>query len=202
MSQLPSYEDVLLFWFGSLDAEGQATPDTMQRWFKKDLAFDQELRERFLPLHQSLLRGERADWLRTVRGRLGAVIVLDQFSRNMFRDTQDMYGADELGLAAARGLVDDGAHLALPSAERGFCYMPFMHSEALPDQEQCVALFEAMLEGTPDALRQTVEQNVRYARAHRDIVARFGRFPHRNTILGRTSTGDEVAFLKEPGSSF
>jgi uncharacterized protein (DUF924 family) len=202
MSPLPSSEDVLLFWFGSLDAQGLAAAETMKRWFQKDPAFDQEVKDRFLSLYESIVRGEQAAWLRTVRGRLATVIVLDQFSRNMFRDTKAMYAADDLALASARGLVDDGAHLHLPNAERSFCYMPFMHSEALPDQEQCVALFERMLEGTTGVVRERVELNVRYARAHLDVVARFGRFPHRNAILGRTSTGDEVAFLKEPGSAF
>ncbi len=177
---LPSIGDVLTYWF--------ADPD---RWWKKDPAFDAEVRDRFLELHDAVLRGEREDWLETSRGTLAYVIVLDQFSRNMFRGFPRMYEGDPRALAAARRALDGGFDQELSGDERMFLYMPFMHSEHIADQDRCVGLFASAL---PQWLPNAEE--------HRDIVRRFGRFPHRNALLGRPSTPEELEFLKQPGSSF
>lgn len=177
---LPTAEDVLAFWF--------ADP---ARWWKKDPAFDAEVSERFLALHEAIDRGEHADWLETPRGALAHVVVLDQFSRNMFRGTARSFASDARALAAARRGVDRGDDRALSDDERPFLYMPFMHSEDLADQDRSCALFAA---SRPD--------QARFAVMHRDIIRRFGRFPHRNALLGRASTPEEEEFLKQPGSSF
>jgi uncharacterized protein (DUF924 family) len=174
-------DDVLQFWF--------ADP---ARWWRKDPAFDAEIRTRFQDLHRAVARGAHEDWRATPRGALAYVVVLDQFSRNMYRDTAGMFAGDAQAVAAARAAVDRGDDRALADTERMFLYMPLMHSEQLADQERCVDLFRAL--GRSSELK--------YAEQHRDIVRRFGRFPHRNQLLGRASTPDEVEFLKQPGSSF
>jgi uncharacterized protein (DUF924 family) len=179
-SAATSIDDVLSFWF--------ADP---ARWWKKDPAFDADVRDRFLALHEAIERGEHEDWLETPSGCLAYVVVLDQLSRNMFRGTARMFQSDARARAAARRAIERGDDRSLSPDERSFLYMPFMHSEALADQDLSVALF------TPAGAEQR-----RFAEAHRDIVRRFGRFPHRNALLGRASTPEELEFLKQPGSSF
>lgn len=173
-------EDVLTFWF--------ADPD---RAWRKDPAFDEEIRRRFGDLHAAVVRGEHEAWRTTPRGALAYVIVLDQFSRNLYRGDPRAFAADAQARAAAAEAVAAGHDQALTTAERGFLYMPFMHSEALADQDRAVALF-----------RPLGGASLEFAERHRDIVARFGRFPHRNAVLGRASTPEEAAFLTQPGSSF
>ncbi|NUO53370.1 MAG: DUF924 domain-containing protein [Polyangiaceae bacterium] len=198
----PSSEDVLLFWFGELDEHGLATKDATTKWFMKNPAFDEEVRSRFGDLHAAIARGEKESWLDDPRGRLAYVVVLDQLSRNMFRGDKQMFAADERALAAAAAGVEKGHDHPLACAERIFLYMPFMHSESLDAQDRCVELFRTFADGLSGAAKNQVLNNVDYAVRHRDIVARFGRFPHRNELLGRSSTDEEAAFLKEPGSSF
>jgi uncharacterized protein (DUF924 family) len=177
---LPSIEDVLTFWF--------ADPD---RWWKKDPAFDATIRDRFLALHDAIERDECDEWLETQRGALATVIVLDQFSRNMFRDSARMFASDRRALRTARRALDRGFDRGLSDNERMFLHMPFMHSEDIADQDRSVEFFGSAL-----------QQYLGYAERHRDIVRRFGRFPHRNAPLGRQSTAEELEFLKQPGSSF
>ncbi len=195
-------ERVLAFWLGDLDADGLADEAHTQQWWKKSAAFDQELRKRFSADHEAIVAGLRDDWLTTPRGRLAYVIVLDQFSRNMFRDTPKMFASDGNALAATLVGQERGDDRELQTDERVFLYMPLMHSEALAMQERGVGLFAALHDELTGPARTRVANNLRFAIAHRDIVARFGRFPHRNRILGRSSTDEEVAFLKTPGSSF
>jgi uncharacterized protein (DUF924 family) len=185
-----SYDDVLTFWFGALDETGRSDQAHMARWWKKDPAFDQELRDRFGALHAAITRGEHADWIESARGRLATILVLDQFSRNMFRGAPGMFASDARALELTVDGLDRGMDQELTPAERQFFYMPLMHSEDLAAQERCVELFA------------TFAENQKFAVQHRDIVKRFGRFPHRNEILGRTSTPEEIAFLTQPGSSF
>ena len=174
-------DDVLEFWL--------ADP---ARWFRKDPAFDAEIGARFGALHAAIEAGDHEAWRATPRGALAYVIALDQFARNMFRGTPRSFASDPRALTAATASIarGDDAHLTPP--ERAFLYMPLMHSEDLADQDRCVALFEAL----------GIATNLTYAEAHRAVIRRFGRFPHRNAILGRASTPEEIAFLAEPGSSF
>ena len=183
---------VLEFWFGP---EGpRAARDV---WFRKDPAFDARIRERFGDLVEAALAGRLDHWEDAgPESALALVIVLDQFTRNLFRDTPRMFAGDDRALAIARRLVDSGADRRLTPVQRWFAYMPFEHAESLAEQERAVALF--------DELRAYPASAGAYdwAVRHRDVIRRFGRFPHRNEILGRESTADEIAFLATPGSRF
>jgi uncharacterized protein (DUF924 family) len=201
-TSLPSAEDVLDFWFGPLDANGRASDEKTAQWWKKSPEFDAEVRERFGALHEAIAKGQHEGWRETARGTLAYIIVLDQFSRNMFRDTPRAFETDPRALAAAEAGVERGFDRELALAERGFFYMPYMHSEDRQAQARCVDLFTDFVATAPEAEREKLSNHVKYAKAHQDIVDRFGRFPHRNNIIGRPSTADEVAFLEQPGSSF
>ncbi len=184
--------DVLHFWFG----EGAEYGKAHKRWFEKDRAFDTEVTERFGSLHEEMLAGKHRDWLEEPRACLARIVALDQFPRHIHRGTARAFSGDPLALEAAQHLVGRGWDRELAPVERVFAYLPFEHSESLEDQERACALCEALL-AFPEAA-----DTHRYALAHRDIIRRFGRFPHRNAALGRVSTQEEVEFLKQPGSSF
>jgi uncharacterized protein (DUF924 family) len=186
---------VLRFWFG--DERAAAYPRLRDEWFQKRSEFDAAIREHFMTVHQRGAQGELEHWRNTVPGALAYVILFDQFSRNMFRDSGEAFAFDGMALAAAKSAVANGFDVQLASAMRMFFYLPFEHSEALPDQERAVMLFQQLAQNEP-----TLAGVLEYARRHRDVIARFGRFPHRNRILRRPSTPDEEAFLREPGSSF
>lgn len=196
------YDPVLEFWFGTLDDKGTADAFHMKRWFTKDPAFDAEIVERFGALHDSLASGGGEDWLTSARGRLAVVIVLDQFSRNMFRGDPRSFASDRRALEVALRAVDQGDDKKLARAERTFLYMPLMHSEDRDAQKRCVELFTAFRDELPPDQQGPFSNNLRYAEMHRSIVDRFGRFPHRNAVLGRESTPEEVEFLKGENSSF
>lgn len=187
-----SISAVLDFWFGP-------TPSMSERrrlWFGKDAATDALLRERFPPLLEEARAGGLGDWLDDPEGALALIVLLDQFSRNIHRDTPLAFAADPLALAYAREALDRGHDRQLAPVRRIFLYLPFEHSENLADQRQSVKLF-AQLDGAPEA-----GDVFDYALRHYVVIQRFGRFPHRNDILGRESTAEEEAFLKEPGSRF
>ncbi|OGA41316.1 MAG: hypothetical protein A3G28_01305 [Betaproteobacteria bacterium RIFCSPLOWO2_12_FULL_68_19] len=185
-----SHLDVLQFWFGA------PRGPRLRRWFEKDPAFDAAIRDRFLPLYEQLAAGGRADWLDDAERCLARIVVLDQFPRNMFRGSARAFAADSLALSAARHAVARGYDRALLPVERLFTYLPFEHSETLEDQLRACELCEPL-----GAFAET-DDAYRYAAAHRDLIRRFGRFPHRNAALGRASTPEEIEFLRQPGSSF
>jgi len=190
-------------WLGPLDEDGCASSDKERTWFAKDAAFDDALRDLFIDDYHAIVDGQREDWRGSAWGLLSYVIVLDQFSRNFFRGKAGMYRADAQCLAAVEQGLGHGLDRALPGAARTFLYMPLMHAEDVRVQDQCVQCFGDLCDATPPGpLKSRLERNVDYARRHRDIVARFDRFPHRNAILGRVSTPEELAFLQEDGSSF
>lgn len=195
-------EAVLSFWFGVLDAHGRADALHQERWWSKQEAFDNEVKQRFEPLHRAAVGGELKTWLDAPRSRLAYIVVLDQFSRNMYRDTARMFAADPLALAATQEGVAREHDRALALHERVMFYMPLMHSERLDDQERCIALFSALSGESSDTGRALMLNHIGFAERHRDIVRKFGRFPHRNALLGRTSTPEELEFLAGPGSSF
>lgn len=173
-------EDVVAFW-------REAGPE---RWFNKDEAFDEAVRDRFLSTYEAAARGDFVDWERSPEGALALVLLLDQFPRNMFRGTREAYATDPAALVTADRAIQRGHDRAVEPALRRFFYLPFMHSEGMAEQERSVALNEAL----GDA------ETARWARHHRGIIARFGRFPHRNAVLGRESTEAERAFLTEEGA--
>ena len=158
-------------------------------WYERNYAFDAEVRRRFLTLWQKAVAGELSSWEATDEGTLALVIVLDQFPRNMFRGTSQAFASDVLARDVARRAIARGADQRIDPVLLEFLYLPFMHSEHLPDQLHCVALFQ----NTENA------ENLKYAREHADIIRRFGRFPHRNRLLGRETTPDEQAFLDGGG---
>jgi uncharacterized protein (DUF924 family) len=174
---------VLDFWFREIDPK---------QWWIKDAAFDQLIRDRFAALHAQANACELFSWRATADGRLTEIIVLDQFSRNMFRDTPAAFASDPLALALAQEAVNVGADLSLRALYRPFMYMPYMHSESLAIHDSAVELFARC---ERDETRDSEKR-------HRAIIERFGRYPHRNAILGRESTVEEIAFLAQPGSSF
>jgi uncharacterized protein (DUF924 family) len=190
-----SPDTVLDFWFGPPDDPGHRLP--RPAWFRKDPAFDQQVRERFGATIEAALTGRLEAWATEPLSALAQVIVLDQFTRNAFRDTARAFAADERALVAARAMVDAGQDRGLSGVQRQFVYMPFEHAEDRAAQEQALRLFARLGEDEP-----ALADLLRWAQAHHDIVARFGRFPHRNALLGRASTPEEEAFLNTPGSSF
>ena len=175
--------DVINFWFDEIDPK---------LWFKKDDQFDQHLRSRFSSIHRRAVQSELFDWRVDAEGRLGEIIVLDQFSRNMFRDSSVAFASDPLSLALAQEGVSLGLDQQLAPEKRTFLYMPYMHSESLKVHEVAVGLFTGLGR----------ENNLDYELRHKAIIERFGRYPHRNEVLGRQSTSEEVEFLTQPGSSF
>jgi uncharacterized protein (DUF924 family) len=186
--------DILDFWFGPPGSPQRGRP--RQVWFRKNAEFDAEIRRRFLDEHEAALAGLRGDWEATPHASLALVVTLDQFPRNMFRDTPRSFAADQAALGVARRMVDNGFDILLRPIERCFVYLPFEHSEDLAAQRRSLALFEG-LRFSSDSIG-----NIDYARRHYEIIARFGRFPHRNAILGRASTPEETEFLRQPGSGF
>lgn len=183
-------EDVLAFWFA--DVPGDDFRARKDIWFESDPAFDAVVASRFAALHAKASAGDLTAWEDRPRSTLALVIVLDQFPRNIYRDTRRAFASDPQALAVAQRALNRGFDHALRPVERMFLYLPFEHSENSEDQDRSVALFTAL--GDPVTLD--------YAVRHRDIIDRFGRFPHRNAVLGRASTSEEGAFLAEPNSSF
>lgn len=189
---------VLDFWFGRPDDPDHAQPRLA--WFKKDDAFDAQIHQRFGPLIERALLGDIDHWLtRPVEPlpALAQLIVLDQFTRNTFRGTARAFAGDARALQTARALVASGADRALTGVQRSFVYLPFEHAEDLSHQRTSLQLYQQLAQDEP-ARTTTIE----WAQKHLDIIARFGRFPHRNAALGRESTAEEAAFLLTPGSSF
>jgi len=186
----PLAADILDFWFGP--------PPHAERgvWFRKDPAFDASIRDRFGPAIEAALDGGYADWTAEPRGALARVIVLDQFTRNAFRDTPRAFAGDAAALAAATAAVDAGQDRALDGYERWFLYLPFEHSEAWPMQVRALESFTRLRDDT--GLAAPLEWGERHAA----VIRLFGRYPHRNAILGRASTPEEIAFLASPGSRF
>lgn len=176
-------DEVLSFWFAELPRK---------QWFAGGAALDEQIRARFLPVHRMVAAKPEAALLADARTALGAVIVLDQFSRNMFRGTPSAFAHDAKALGVARTAIANGLADVLNSDERLFLYLPFEHQENVDAQARSVELFAGL--GDPELTK--------YAQAHKNIIDRFGRFPHRNAILGRESTAEELEFLKGPGSSF
>jgi uncharacterized protein (DUF924 family) len=193
---------ILQFWFGDVDELGRPDVQHSRRWFMKDDAFDREIADRFGDTYADVRAGQRESWLDDPRGRVAYVIVLDQFPRNMFRGTARMFEGDRQALAAAVEGVARHDDVDLTVNERSFLYMPFMHSEDIGMQERSVALFTELAANAPSELRGSALAGVQYAEKHREIIARYGRFPHRNTVLGRESTPEEQAFIAQPGSGF
>lgn len=178
-----NYQTILNFWFVETAPE---------QWFKKDEEFDQMIQQRFAAVHQQVTQGEKAAWRETIQGRLAEILVLDQFSRNLFRGDPRSFAYDGMALVLAQEAIAKKELSDLTVEERSFIYMPFMHSESLVIHQQALKLFS----------EPGMENNLDFEKRHYEIIQRFGRYPHRNSVLNRSSTQKELLFLKEPHSSF
>ena len=176
-------DEIVAFWFETLKPED---------WYRKNPAIDAAITERFGATYEAVKTGVPPDWLAEPKGMLAAIIVLDQFPRNMFRDDARAFATDQAALALAKRAISEGTDMRLAPEQRAFIYLPFQHAETRDDQARSIELFTAL--GNPN--------NLDFALRHQAIIACFGRFPHRNSVLGRASTAEELAFLQEPGSSF
>jgi uncharacterized protein (DUF924 family) len=177
------YQTILDFWFKEIDS---------QQWWVKDKIFDQLITERFFAVHHQAARGELFGWRSCAEGRLAEIIVLDQFSRNMFRDLPESFAHDSLALVLAQEAIFNNSDKPIPIEWRSFMYMPYMHSESLTIHDEAIKLFD----------QTGLEYNLEFERKHRVIIEKFGRYPHRNLILKRESTQAELEFLQQPDSSF
>lgn len=191
---MADFREVLDFWFGPAGSPEHGRP--REAWFRKSNAFDDAMRARFLDLHQLAADGQLQAWAAASDSLLALIVVLDQFPRNLFRGTSRAFATDAQALAAAQSAVARGFDRLLLPMQRWFVYLPFEHAEDLALQRRCLDLFEG-LRSDPDS-----GGSIDYARRHFEVIARFGRFPHRNATLGRASTPEEVEFLRQPGSSF
>jgi len=178
-----THQDIITFWFKTLEPK---------QWFIKDFALDKLITKRFQAVHHAAMLGELYMWRETPEGRLAEIIVLDQFSRNMFRDTPQAFASDTLALILAQEAIRQGDDQHVEIEQRAFMYMPYMHSESALIHEQAVKLFD----------QPGTEYNYEFELKHKAIIDQFGRYPHRNAILGRQSTPQEIAFLKHAESSF
>lgn len=191
-----SSQDVLDFWFLPIGVKGHNAQRA--EWFRKNDEFDQQIFSQFGGVIEEALAGGLRQWDdEGTQGTLARIIVLDQFTRNVYRGTAKSFAGDVLALEAAKAIDDSGANQTLPAVQRAFSYMPFEHAESLSLQIRCVDLFTMLAADTPGFAGM-----FDYAKKHHEVIRRFGRFPHRNPILGRESTPEEVEFLKQPGSRF
>lgn len=177
------YADILAFWFHDID---------QSQWWTKDEQFDRLITERFSDVHEKANRCELFEWRQSAQGRLAEVILLDQFSRNMFRESALAFAYDPLALALSQEAISLGSDEELDPTQRSFLYLPFMHSESLKIHEIAVSLYAKL----------GVEANMNFELKHQAIIRKFGRYPHRNRVLGRISTAEEMEFLEQPGSGF
>ena len=189
-------EDIHAFWFGELDENGRCVEDRNALWFGASDTTDAECRTRFGASLALALQGKLDAWTQTNRGLVALIVLLDQFSRNIHRGTAQAFTGDPLALALAQDTISSGRHLRLPAIHRVFLYLPLEHCEDLAVQDTCVALFAQLQQIGGDAQFASF---ARYAIAHRDVIARFGRFPHRNALLGRTSSAEELSYLEQHG---
>lgn len=196
------------FWFGKLPLSPEELNKRMRLWFGYDITpeqqqrWDQMIRAQFEPLVKQAIEGELALWADSPRRRMSLILLLDQFPRNIYRGLSRQYAGDEQALSLALSGINSGADAALDPVERMFFYMPLQHAEALDVQDESIAAYRRLSMEAPDALKPTFESALDYAKRHRAVIAQFGRFPHRNRILGRPSTPDEIAYIKAGGEDF
>lgn len=194
---------MLEFWFGSCGPDGALDRAKQKMWFSTGRQFDSEIRKKFGKLHRRASRGELEDeWTATPEGRLALIVVLDQFSRHIHRGTPAAFAQDPAAQRLALAGVEQGVDRGLIPARRAFFYLPFEHAEDIKLQRLGTRLFERLASEVAPAWRKEYTSFADYAGHHRDIIERFGRFPHRNNVLERASTPEELEFLKQPGSSF
>lgn len=201
-SMVETIDSILTFWFGHGVTAREISDERQAVWFGKNDDVDLEIRTRFEPATRAVFDGRLDHWRETPRGMLASIICCDQFPRNMYRGRAESFAFDTAALAMAEEMVAAGTHLELQPIQRVFAYLPFEHSEDLAMQDKSMELFGALAEQADPEDREMFGINLDFARRHWEIIERFGRFPHRNAILGRESTDEEAEFLTQPGSSF
>lgn len=190
-------QDVLEYWFGEIGDDGNVVEDRSWLWWEKNQEVDAEIKRKFEAAVQAAAAGELTKWQTTAEGQLALIILLDQMTRNMYRDTSQMFAYDSQALALAKEGIAQGMDQKLPLIQRVFFYMPLEHAEEDEAQQLSVEKFAALAEEKPD-----FEIYLDFAHKHKVIIDRFGRYPHRNKILGRETTAEEAEFLTQPNSSF
>jgi len=199
---MATVETILTYWFGGNPGAAALAKDRADLWWSKNAEVDREIRERFEDSLELAAQGKLDPWLAEPRGRLALIILTDQFSRDIYRDSPRAFALDTKALAwSLEGIEVRHDQLLLP-IERAFFYLPLEHSERLEHQERSVRMFGELVPLVAAEQKEIFEHYLSFAILHRDIIARFGRFPHRNRILGRSSTAEEIHFLSQPGSSF
>lgn len=193
---MDTIETIHDFWFGELDRDGLCISDRNSRWFGADDETDATCRSQFSSCLERALAGELDHWADSDSGLVALVVLLDQFSRNIYRGSSLAFAGDDRALALARDAIDSARHLRLPAIHRVFLYLPLEHCEDLDTQDECVALFQALEESTDNP---QFAGFTRYAVAHREVIAQFGRFPHRNALLGRVSSPEELTYMETHG---
>ncbi|MCX6131242.1 MAG: DUF924 domain-containing protein [Proteobacteria bacterium] len=198
----PLAQGILDFWFGPLGNAGEVTSSRQEQWFAKNPEFDASIKRRYEDCIDAAFMGGLDRWTLHPESLVALIVLLDQFSRNMFRGTDRAFAYDKKALAIALPAIRSGDYLKAPTVHGYFMLMPTMHCEFLDIQEEGLSAFKQLLTRTEPTNKSLIVNACRYAEAHRDIIARFGRFPHRNSIVGRVSSPEEQQFLQEPGSSF
>jgi uncharacterized protein (DUF924 family) len=194
---MASSEDVLAFWFGAGPTDEPPGPDRMELWFGGSEQTDREIRDRFAADVERARKGELNDWASTARGRLALIILLDQFSRNLYRGSGEAFAKDALSLKLALEGLEIGQDQELSCVEQQFLVLPLEHCEDLAVQDRLVAYLDVWAKRAPESLKSMAEGACEFARMHRDVIARFGRFPTRNQALGRASTPEEAAHVRK-----
>ncbi len=195
-------QDVLDYWFSGSDLDAPTLDSRMDRWFGSDPELDREIDDRFGELVQRASAGELDEWGQRPEGRLALIILLDQFRRNIYRGTAGAFECDRAALKLCIEGTMAGDHKQLSAEQRIFFFMPLQHAESLKIQEKSVSIYQALAKSVSGTLRETFETCAHFAELHRDIIAEFGRFPHRNAVLGRRDSSEEAAYLAEQGPSF
>jgi uncharacterized protein (DUF924 family) len=195
-------EQILSFWFANALDSPEAATEQGRLWFEQSGTFDEDIRKRFGDLPERAARGEFETWRSAPRSALALVLLLDQFPRNLFRDSPRAFEFDAKACDVALGAIAAGFDEKVHPLEAVFLYLPFEHAEDLELQHRSVALFEKLCLRAPEPMKSQFEEFADYARRHRDVIRRFGRFPHRNALLGRESTGEEADYLASGGEMF
>jgi uncharacterized protein (DUF924 family) len=198
----PRIDEIIGFWLGASPGDPRAIERRSLSWFRADARFDEEIRARFGADHEAASRGERKSWSATARGSLALVLLFDQFSRNLHRGTPRAFAQDARALAVCLGGIVRGFDRTLPAVARALFYLPLQHAEDRALQDRCVAEIRALLAEAPLAFGKIIRDFLNSAEGHRHVIRRFGRFPHRNAILGRESTADERAYLLAGAPSY
>ena len=194
--------EIIDYWFGPLDQDGFSTDEAKQKWWSGTDEIDLEISHRFERLIQAAFKHELDDWKETGLGQLALIILLDQFTRNIYRGTEQAFSGDHHALEICKQGLSRKLDLELPIEHRVFFYMPLEHSEDLEDQELCIRLLTALKRESPESKQQLINNYVSFAQQHKEIIEQFGRFPHRNAALNRTNTTDEAIYLEDEHASF